>query len=49
MMLPARARENITVSPRSGALTWSDVSKVNNGHEPMLARGAGSVLLKRPL
>ena len=49
MMLAVRARQNITISLRSGALIWSDVSKVNNGHEPMLARGDGSVLRKCPL
>lgn len=49
MTLAVRARQNITVSLRSGALIWSIVSKVNNGHKPTLARGDGSVLLNCPL
>lgn len=49
MMLAEKARQNIAISLRSGALIWSNVSNVNNGHKPMLSRGDGSVLLKCPL
>lgn len=46
MMLAEKARQNIAISFRSGALIWSNVSNVNSGHKPMLSRRDVSVLLK---
>lgn len=49
MLLAVSARQIITISLRNGALIWSNVSKVNNSHEPVLSRGDVPVLLKCPL
>lgn len=48
-MLAEKARQNNVIYLRSGALIRPSVSKVSNGHKPMLSRGDGSVLLKCPL